>query len=40
MSKIILQTARLTLREMTWDDLDFVATMLADPQVMRFYAKC
>jgi RimJ/RimL family protein N-acetyltransferase len=28
------------LREMTWDDLDFVATMLADPQVMRYYPKC
>ncbi|HEY4232565.1 MAG TPA: GNAT family N-acetyltransferase [Lacipirellulaceae bacterium] len=40
MSKVILQTARLALREMTWDDLDFVATMLADPQVMRYYPKC
>ena len=34
---MILQTARLALREMTPDDLDFVASMLADPEVMRFY---
>jgi [ribosomal protein S5]-alanine N-acetyltransferase len=40
MSNHILQTARLLLREMTWDDLDFVATMLADPRVMRHYPKC
>jgi ribosomal-protein-alanine N-acetyltransferase len=40
MSKIILQTARLTLREMAWDDLDFVASMLADPLVMRHYPNC
>jgi len=40
MSEPIIQTARLMLREMTWDDLDFVATMLADPRVMRHYPKC
>jgi RimJ/RimL family protein N-acetyltransferase len=40
MPDCVLQTARLLLREMTWDDLDFVAAMLADPQVMRFYPKC
>jgi RimJ/RimL family protein N-acetyltransferase len=40
MPDLVLQTARLDLREMTWEDLDFVATMLADPNVMRFYAKC
>ena len=40
MSEPLIQTARLRLREMTWDDLDFVATMLADPQVMRHYPKC
>jgi RimJ/RimL family protein N-acetyltransferase len=40
MSQLVLQTARLQLREMTWDDLDFVAMMLGDPQVMRFYPKC
>jgi RimJ/RimL family protein N-acetyltransferase len=36
----ILETPRLTLREMTWADLDFVASMLADPEVMRYYPKC
>jgi RimJ/RimL family protein N-acetyltransferase len=35
--KIILETPRLLLREMTLDDLDFVAAMLAHPEVMRFY---
>jgi hypothetical protein len=39
MSKYFLQTARLELREMTWGDLGFVATMLGDPQVIRFYPK-
>ncbi len=33
----ILETSRLTLREMAVADLDFVATMLADPDVMRYY---
>ncbi len=32
-------TARLVIREMTLNDLDFIATMLADPDVMRFYPK-
>ncbi len=36
----ILETPRLTFREMTRDDLDFVAAMLADPEVMRYYPKC
>ncbi len=36
----ILVTPRLALREMSPDDLDFVAAMLADPEVMRFYPKC
>jgi RimJ/RimL family protein N-acetyltransferase len=40
MPKLILQTERLVLREMRGDDLDFVATMLADPLVMRHYPKC
>jgi ribosomal-protein-alanine N-acetyltransferase len=40
MAEVILQTKRLTLRELTWDDLDFVATMLADPLVMRHWPKC
>lgn len=35
--KPIIETARLALREMVPDDLDFVATMLADPEVMRYY---
>ena len=37
MPKLILETSRLKLREMTWDDLDFIAAMLADPLVMRHY---
>ena len=40
MSTIILETPRLALREMTWDDLDFLATLLADERVMRHYPKC
>jgi RimJ/RimL family protein N-acetyltransferase len=40
MADFVLQTARLDLREMTWDDLDFLATLLADPRVMRHYPKC
>jgi [ribosomal protein S5]-alanine N-acetyltransferase len=35
----VLETPRLSLREMVPGDLDFLATMLADPQVMRFYPK-
>jgi RimJ/RimL family protein N-acetyltransferase len=38
--KQILETSRLVLREMTLDDLDFVAAMLAHPEVMRYYPKC
>ncbi len=33
----VLETPRLVLCEMSLADLDFVAAMLADPQVMRFY---
>ncbi len=36
----ILQTQRLLLREMSLGDLDFIAAMLADPEVMRYYPKC
>lgn len=36
----ILETPRLMLRELSLEDLDFVAGMLGDPQVMRFYPKC
>ncbi len=35
----LLETDRLRLREMTADDLDFVASMLGDPDVMRHYPK-
>ncbi len=35
----IFETSRLLLREMSLRDLDFVATQLADPDVMRFYPK-
>jgi RimJ/RimL family protein N-acetyltransferase len=37
--RIVLTTARLSLREMVPADLDFVAAMLADAVVMRFYPK-
>ena len=40
MSEPILKTSRLAIREMTWDDLDFLARLLADEQVMRHYPKC
>ncbi len=36
---VILETPRLRLRGLTAGDLDFVAEMLADPEVMRFYPK-
>jgi RimJ/RimL family protein N-acetyltransferase len=35
-----LETERLMLRELQKFDIDFVAEMLADPEVMRFYPKC
>lgn len=35
--KTILETRRVALREMSLDDLDFVAAMLAHPEVMRYY---
>ena len=35
----VLETARLRLREMVSDDLDFVATMLADAEVARYYER-
>jgi len=37
--RTVLETARLALREMDSRDLDFVAAMLGDPEVMRFYPK-
>lgn len=36
----MLETPRLRLREMDLADLDFVAGMLAHPEVMRFYPRC
>src|SRR5436853_3656119 len=35
----VLETERLKLRELTADDLDFLAEMLADAEVMRYYPK-
>ena len=37
--KVIAQTRRLLLREMGPGDLAFMAEMLGDPEVMRFYPK-
>src|SRR5215470_4388990 len=37
--RIVLETRRLALRELAASDLDFVAAMLGDPLVMRFYPK-
>jgi RimJ/RimL family protein N-acetyltransferase len=36
---VILATDRLVLREFTPADLDFLAEMTADPEVMRYYPK-
>ncbi len=33
----ILETSRLVLREMSVSDLDFLADLLGDPEVMRFW---
>lgn len=38
--KTILETSRLVLREMSLDDLDFIASLLAHPEVMRFWPQC
>ena len=35
----VLRTPRLELGRLTAADLDFVALMLADPEVMRYYPK-
>jgi RimJ/RimL family protein N-acetyltransferase len=35
--KIILETARLQLREMEQSDVPFIASLLGDPEVTRFY---
>jgi ribosomal-protein-alanine N-acetyltransferase len=39
MNGIVFETSRLQLREMAHDDLDFVATMLAHPEVNHFYER-
>ena len=39
MSNIVLETDRLRLRELATSDLDFVAEMLGDADVMRYYPK-
>ncbi len=39
MGKMVLETPRLVLRELDPDDLDFVAAMLADPEVMRYWPR-
>src|SRR6185295_11345985 len=36
----ILETRRLTLREMTTGDLDFISSMLSHPEVMKYYPQC
>jgi [ribosomal protein S5]-alanine N-acetyltransferase len=36
---VIVETERLRLRELVPEDLDFVATMLADPEVSRYYER-
>ena len=38
-SKQILETSRLILREMESSDLDFIADMLGDSEVMKFWPK-
>jgi RimJ/RimL family protein N-acetyltransferase len=35
----VLRTQRLILREMTDDDLDDIARLLGDPEVMRYYPR-
>lgn len=38
-TRIILQTPRLILREMNPSNLDFIAELLADPNVMRYWPR-
>jgi RimJ/RimL family protein N-acetyltransferase len=35
-----IDTAHTVMREMTLDDIDFLAQMMGDPEVMRFYPRC
>lgn len=39
MSRVILETPRLILREMTRRDIDFIAVMMAHPEVNHFYER-
>ena len=39
MARVMVETARLALREMEAGDLEFVAEMLTEPQVMRHYPR-
>ena len=39
MSRVILETPRLLLREMTRRDIDFIAQMMAHPDVNHFYER-
>ena len=34
---VVLETQRLRLREIEPGDLDFLAALLGDPEVMRYY---
>jgi ribosomal-protein-alanine N-acetyltransferase len=34
---IVVETPRLLLRHLTWDDVDDMARIYADPVVMKFY---
>jgi [ribosomal protein S5]-alanine N-acetyltransferase len=36
---VVIETSRLVLREISLEDLDFMAEMLGDPEVMRFWPK-
>jgi RimJ/RimL family protein N-acetyltransferase len=36
----VLEPQRLALREMSLADLDFIAAMMAHPEVMRYWPKC
>lgn len=38
-AKAVLETSRLVLREMDMADLDCIAAMLTDPEVMRFWPR-
>ena len=38
--RTIFETQRLVLREMSLDDLDVIAEMLAHPEVMRYWPRC